>query len=208
MKKVLTLAAVFALALLSFTSPAPAQAGDVFRFKGQSASAFFSSTDPTGCVFTDVFVFASDDALQSPPGPGGAASGAGITIFQFDVCTGTPLLDASGFSSLAPADFQVSARLNTATLNTTIEVFPFGPYPSPSFPVTINLTWTGTGALSRENSHFHFQSEGFMVNTHFNGSFRSAEASGSVSDGVTNFTPEPSSFAQIQSLKSGTVMIS
>jgi hypothetical protein len=58
---------VFGLIVLA----APAWAGDTFRFKGQSANAFFSSTDPSECIFTDVFVFASEEAVIShdPPGP-------------------------------------------------------------------------------------------------------------------------------------------
>ena len=116
--------------------------------------------------------------------------------------------DASGFAALTEPDFQLSGpgqRLESATLNTTIPVFDFVSFTS--FDVTINLAWTATGPLTRDNGHFHSQGPGFIVNGNFNGLVRPAEASGSVSDGSTNFTPNPSNFAQIASVRSGTVFI-
>jgi len=203
MKKKIFVTVVLALTLAALMLPNTAWAGDNFRFRGKSATAFFFSTD--GCVETAVFVFASDDRFQSPPGPGDVVSGASIFISRFDFCTGELLMDASGFASLAAPDFQVIGNLNSATLDTTIEVCDF--VSGSCFPVSIDLTWTGTGGLSRENSHFHFQSPGFNINSHFNGRFRNAEASGNVSDGATNFTPASTLSAQIQDLKSGTIVV-
>lgn len=76
-----------------------------------------------------------------------------------------------------------------------------------SFDVFVDLSWLGVGNPVSQSSHFHSRSPGFIVNGRFSGTFRSAEASGSVSDGVTNFTPEPADFAQIISAKSGSVII-
>lgn len=72
-------AIVLALILGTLTISTTAWAGDTFRFKGRSANAFFSNVDPSGCIFTDVFVFASDDASIShdPPGPPSSFSGSG-----------------------------------------------------------------------------------------------------------------------------------
>src|SRR5258708_5674152 len=44
-------------------------------------------------------------------------------------------------------------------------------------------------------------------NGHFNADFRDANASGTVSDGTTNFTPSPSVFAQTMSAKEVDVTI-
>jgi hypothetical protein len=194
-----------ALALIWIALPVmSALAGDIFRFRGKSADAFFSSTD--GCNFTNVGVFATDARVQSPPGPGNTSSEAFVSIFKFTVCPDfSPLVDAFGFVSLADPDFQVLGQINSATLNTTMEVFDFVSFSS--FNVDVDLTWTGTGAVSRSNSHFHFQSPGFIVNGHFNGASRFAVASGSVSAMDTNFTPDPSMFGQIISAKSGQVII-
>jgi len=205
MKTIIRLLTVLALALATFSLPTTAWAASVFNFKGQSADAFFSSTDPSGCIFTDVFLFASEQTFQNPPGPGIPSSGTGLFISQFDSCTGTQLLAADGFASLAGPDFQVNRTLNSATLNATVNVFDF--VSGASFDVDVNLTWTGAGPLARQNGHFHFQSPGCISNGSFSGTFRSATASGSVSDGATNFTPAPSVFASIGSARSGSVTV-
>ncbi len=205
MKKRLFVALVLALIWIALPVMS-ALAGDIFLFRGQSADSFFSSADPTGCILTNVGVFANDGKFQSPPGSGSTSSGAFIFIDQFTVCPFfSPLLSAFGSASLAGPDFQVLGQLNSATLDTTIPVFDF--VSGSTLSADVDLTWTGTGALSRSNSHFHFQSPGFIVNGHFNGASRPAEASGSVSIGGTNFTPQPSVFAQIISAKSGEVII-
>ena len=98
MMKKFVMVAVLALALVALPLPAHAAGADTFhfRFTGQFAEAFFSSTDPSGCIFTDVFIFASENTFQNPPGPGNSSSGASLFIAQFNVCTSTQLLAASG----------------------------------------------------------------------------------------------------------------
>jgi hypothetical protein len=190
----------------------PAEAGDTFRFKGQSADAFFSSTDPSGCIVTDVGVFASDDASIShdPPGPPTSSSGSGAFIFisQYDSCNGIQLIAADCFTSvpLADADFQVIGNtLDSATLNTTLGCFDY--VSGGSFNVSVALTWTAIGNPVRQSGNSHFRTPGFIVNSRFSGTSRSATASGTVSDGTTNFTPNPTSAASIGNAKSGQVVI-
>ena len=80
MKTMTKLLVVLTLTLASFSLPTTAWAGEVFRFNDQSANTFFSST--SGCIATDVFVFASENTSQNPPGPGNSSSGAGLFISQ------------------------------------------------------------------------------------------------------------------------------
>lgn len=56
--------------------------------------------------------------------------------------------------------------------------------------IFIDLAWTGFGPTSRQTNHSHFNSHGCKMKFRSNGLFRSAEASGSVSDGSTNYTPD------------------
>ncbi len=201
-KRLFVVAVVLALILVALPVMS-ALAGNIFHFSGRSADAFFSSFDPSGCIGTFVSVFANDGRFQAPPGPGSSSSGASIFIDQFDFCTGSSVF-FFGFATLADADFRVSRGLTSARLNTTIPVVdPFG---SP-LDVDVDLTWTGTGDLSRGNSHFHSQSPNCIVNGHSNGSFRFAEASGSVTIAAENFTPNSSDFAELFSARSGTVEI-
>src|SRR5262245_49652019 len=63
MKTTVTILVVAVLLLATFGQGTSASAGGGgggdFRFKGLGASAFFSSSDPSGCVSTDISVFAN-----------------------------------------------------------------------------------------------------------------------------------------------------
>jgi len=208
MNKRLFIALVLALTLVALAVTSTL-AGDIIRFSGRFAEAFFFSTD--GCIAVFVGVFANDGTFQAPPGPGSSSSGAGIFINEFNFCTGSSVF-FSGFATLADADFRVSRDLTSATLNTTIpvEVFvcdEFGCTFVGTDVVDVDQTWTGTGTLSRGNSHFHSSSPNCIVNGHSNGSSRPAEASGSVTIAATDFTPNPTDSAFLSSTKDGTVQI-
>jgi hypothetical protein len=185
--------------------PGTAQASEVLRFSGTSAEAFFSSTDPSGCISTFVFLAANDENPQSPPDAGTASSHGSVLISRRDDCTDTVLLGATGLAELADPDFQVNKPLTSATLNTTIEVFDF--VSSSSFNVDVSMTWTGAGDVNREIVNNHFELPGLIVNTQFTGAHRPAVASGFVTNGVMNFTPNPSFRAEISSVIAGSVFI-
>lgn len=203
MKTTIKLLVVLALAFATFSQHTTASAGDIFKFKGQGAQAYFSSTD--GCVTTDVFVFANDGKFQSPPGPGSPSSGTFLAISQYDWCNDELLLAADGFADLAAGDFEVSRQLSSATLNATVTMYNY--LTDSTFDVFVDLTWTGSGPLFRQMSNSHFQFPGCKINERFRGTFRSAVASGSVSDGWTNFAPEPSVWAEMFSTQSGSVFV-
>jgi hypothetical protein len=208
MKTATKILVILILVLTVFGSAMPASAGGgggTGKFRGESASAFFSSVDSSGCIFTDVSVFASEGVFQSSPGPGNFSSGASLFISQYDVCLGVQLIAADGGVSLAGPDFQVVSKLQSASLHATIDVFDY--VSGTPFQVAVNLGWTASAPLSRQNSNSHFQSPGCIFNSHFSGSFRPAIAWGSVSDGVTEFVPTASFDASISSVKSGTVAI-
>ena len=209
------LALVFALTMAVFTLPITTLAGDIFHFSGLSADAGFFNSNPQGCfcymdptcICTNVFVFATESRFQNPPGPGGRSSSAFVAIYQYD--STIPLLYIDCSVPLADSDFQVNKMLDSATFTATL-LGCFGHdyvYDSDFYQdVNVDLVWTGIGPLSRGNSHNHFQSPGYIVNEHFNGTSRPADVSGSVSDGSTDFTPN-SGFGSIISVKSGTVVI-
>lgn len=201
------LLAVVSLAfiLLALAPPARAAGAETlhFSFRGQTADAFFSSTQ--GCVVTDVGVFAADGRIKTGPGGPEVASMAATFISQFDVCTQTQLLAADGFAELAPGEFQIDAELTAATLTATIEVFDF--VSGTSFPVDVDVSWTGFGDTFTVKDRFHQRAPGFKANFRFDGTFRDATAAGTVTDGTTNFTPEPAVFAQLGSVRQGEVVI-
>jgi hypothetical protein len=207
MKTTLKLLAIFTLLVVAFGQPAGASAGggtNNGHFRDLGSNAYFYSTDPSGCVVTEVSIFASQHYFQSPPGPGSEGPFASMSIFQQNVCTGILLLSASG-ATMTDLDFQVDQKLNSATLNATVHVYE-GVSPS-EFDIFLDLTWTGFGPTSRETVHFHSNSPGCKMKFRSNGLFRSAEASGSVSDGITNFTPEAAVSANLFRTSSGNLTI-
>ena len=162
---------------------------------GPLVNAEFVSTDPTGCVETDVFVSANSGTEQDHPGTlhYGVAS---VNLFEYDVCTDTVVRQAVGLDdTLAAGQLQVSKQLDLATLDATIEVIDIDT--GAAFPVTVDVTWTGTSDISRNHSNTNDLYPGCHVINRWKGSGRSASAAGTVSDGVTNLTPDVSQGAEI-----------
>ena len=162
---------------------------------GPLVNAEFVSTDPTGCVETDVFVSANSGTEQDHAGTlhYGVAS---VSLFEYDVCTDTVVRQAVGLDdALAAGQLQVSKQLDLATLDATIEVIDIDT--GTAFPVTVDVTWTGTSDVSRSHSNTNDLYPGCHVINRWKGSGRSASAAGTVSDGVTNLTPDVSQGAEI-----------
>lgn len=206
MKARLNVVVVLILVLAVFAQPSPARAGGGLglSFRGPSAIGSFQSV--TGCLLTETFVIASRFKQRDARGPADSVSFASVTVSQFDLCADTLVLYAYGTASpLAAGALQISSKLDTGRLVTTVPVF--DEISGASFDLAVDLRWTGTGALSRQQTTTHFHTPGCRTNSHLQSRSRPAEASGSVSDGVTEFTPAPSLWASLDSVRSGTVVI-
>lgn len=97
--------------------------------------------------------------------------------------------------------FQIDRQVIAAALDTTIEVYDW--VSGTSFPLTVTMAWTGVGDKFVVKDHFQMKSKTFKVNYKFSGTFRDADTDGSVSDGASNFTPEPAVYADLANLKEG-----
>lgn len=161
----------------------PALAVEKIRFqsKGSSAGASFTSTDPTGCIESSVFVFGGESLSKVGSGsPSSDGPGTFVQIVQENSCTGTlSFLDGGGPAEL----FQANRRLTEAILQATITVT--DEETGEEFPVQIDLTWTGTGDLLRQASHNKFQLPGLVEIQSSTNRVREASATGSILlDGV------------------------
>jgi hypothetical protein len=174
------------------------------HFRDLGGNAYFYSTDPSGCVVTEVIIFATQHYFQSPPGRGDEGPFASLLIFQYDVCTGTELISASG-SAGPDLDIQVDKKLNWATMTGTALVF--DGVSQSDLEIFMDMAWTAVGPPIHETSNSHFQSPKCHLMARSNGIFRSAEASGTLSDGVTNFTPDSALVANIFKTKSGNLTV-
>ena len=173
------------------------------HFKDLGTDAYFYSTDSSGCLVTQVLIFASQHYFQSPPGPGSAGPFVSLNIYQYDECTGTQILYATG-GTTTDLNLQVDKKLRWATLSATVNVYEGV---SQSFKdMYVDLTWTATGPRTHQGFHEHRKSPCHMM-WRSSGIFRTAEVSGSVSDGITTFALENTLVAEIFSTKSGNLVI-
>jgi hypothetical protein len=182
------------LLVLANFSLATAASGKVTveNLRGPLVNASFSSTDPSGCIQTDAFVSANRDTYQQLPGRGTTTGIGSVSVFVYDACTDTTILQAVGEKdSLGAAEFQVSRQYDWASLHTTITVTNIDT--GELFDVNVNVNWAGTSTLHRDTANTNdFYGGGCHVLNRWKGTGRTADASGVVTDGVTNFTPATS----------------
>jgi hypothetical protein len=191
----LTLAAVWASAPFYTAHAVGGPLVDGAGLKGPLVNAEFSTTDPSGCVATDVFVSANSGTEQDHPGTT-AYGVASVSIYRYDACTDATLLQAVGLNdALQPSEFQVSQQLDRASLDTTISVTNIDT--GAAFDVDVTVDWTGTSDISRDHSNSNELYPGCHVINRWKGSGREAVAAGTVTDGVTDFTPTPSQSGEI-----------
>ena len=168
----------------------------VANLRGPLVNAWFSSMDGTGCVETDTFVTANRPTDQLLPGRGTTTGIGAVNIFVYDSCTDSVLLDAVGQTdSLGAAELQISRQLDQASLHTTISATNIAT--GDTFDVTVDIEWVGTSDITRDHSNSNDRYSGCHVLNRWKGSGREADASGVVTDGVTNFTPLASQFNEI-----------
>lgn len=209
---VLTIAAVVAALVLlpSLSRPVHASgsggggcyptSGPVCTFNGQTASVAFEST--ASCTVTDIFVFATAN-LSRNGGTTQTSTFLNLSTEVYDTCTGnisegfgqafTPTVQSSSGALTAQGSIDVQDFNSDGTMSTTT--------------YTVNLTWQGVGKPSRQVDSFHFQSPGYITQSHFTGTSQSALVTGTLSDGTTNFAGNSPTFGEYLSADSGTFVI-
>jgi hypothetical protein len=194
---------VLAFLVAALTIPATASASkEGFQFKGESASAQFALPDPSDpCIQTSTFVSATEGRLKEGSGKPEAVSTVFVDVFRYNSCTNETLVGAFGSTTLSAEAFQVNKELSAATLNATVEVCDFSA--GNCFPVAINLSWAGTGEIVRNKSVSHSNSGGCKFFSRFLGDFRPAVATGSVTALGEILSPDPSTFADLASVRQG-----
>jgi hypothetical protein len=170
---------------------------EVVNLRGPLVNAWFTSFDASGCVETDTFVTAQLDTYQQLPGRGTTTGTGAVSIFVYDACTDTSLLQAVGQTdTLGPTQLQISNQLEIAAMHATIAATNIDT--GATFDVDVDMAWASTSDIVRDHSNTNDRYPGGChVLNRWKGSGRDAVASGVVSDGVTNFTPGPSEMGEI-----------
>jgi len=176
MRRILLGLAVTALTVLAFAGPAGAASGQVtqFRFHGTFADAFWS----TSSTLTSLSVSK-------------AKQGSELIVDQFIVntdangnitgATDTSADVTSGFS-FAIHQPLASASTSASGLPATACTFDANLNLIGCSPTTIDLTatWTGQGPIVRGVTNSRFKIDGISETDHFNGTLRTATATGTV----------------------------
>jgi hypothetical protein len=173
-------AAALALPHTAFAdSSSPAS---VFQFSGDSAIAQFQSFDPNNsCAETDAYIVAGDMTDKSMANSG--SQWALIFVEQTADCWNT----VSGLvykGSLPAGALQIDRTLSSGSLNASLMGQDLQANPE---PVSISMTWAGSGALSRQTMESQFHSPGFTAVSRYSSLSRQATASGTVSGGTASF---------------------
>ncbi|RQR49421.1 hypothetical protein DIE18_36455 [Burkholderia sp. Bp9125] len=172
----------------------------------QQVTAFFDQR--SGCVETSLFVAGISGDVSSSVNGGPPVRSSSSKIFLsvsvFDWCQYVFLVSAYGnapANSLEVAQDLTGARLTgVATMNDTVR--------STILNMQVDVTWTGTGDKFHVHSAEHVSTfPGGFVNTHVTGWVRQAIASGTVTDGTTNYTPAAALFSSMNEIDSGKVEI-
>jgi hypothetical protein len=190
-------------ARLEFMSPVNPGA-NVYRYQGEAATAFFSATTD-GCIYTDAYLFAGENSAKAGPGAPNKSKSAQISIYRYDVCNGIWLSSAYGTTTLDGASFQIDGQLNSAHLQTTINLIDGNS--GTGSVLAVDLTWTGQGELNRSKSQYQYESAGCKVKGRFNGDYRAASVIGGISDGTTNYAANGARYADLQSMKNAEMNI-
>ena len=195
-----------ATALAALLLPSVAHADSPSRFvdfnKTLNAGADFDST--AGCVDTHVGIIGAAVLQATTVANAGVTHHAGangfIEVVQFDHCTNTQVLDAASPCCDGPPleGLTVARDLTTAGLNATIPVI--DSVSNATKNLIVRLAWTAIPPLTRDSFEFHFTDPG-LSHLHFSdhGTGYGAQASGTVSDGATNYTPDTTENAFISS---------
>ena len=176
-----------------------------FKVKGDTAVVSFQATDPQEpCLENFVSVVASDLMEKvSPEGGPTSTVRTMLIVGQVDVCLGISLF--SGQGETPEHAFQFS--LSSATLTTTVPVF--DSISRQMYVFDVDLTWIAQGAPVSHHDQETFRDKelGIKINTHLRGRHAPAVATGTIVGLGRNFTPEPSTSAELQTQNNGTVIV-
>jgi hypothetical protein len=196
-------AALVTLALAALPAHAGTRTREHVKIVGNTAVASWDYTQ--GNVLTFVNVIATENNLS---GTGGKAEDAfvSLAISQSEIDTGNVLITGVAYVSGNDFSFTIDKDLNTATLHAHDAIFQ-DDNSFTFFNVDIDLTFTGSGEATVMKSHENFKEPGLKLESYFQGTFRDAVASGSIFGKNIQFAPNPSTSAQLQFNKFGSMAI-
>jgi hypothetical protein len=163
------------------------------NIRGETADAYFSSLDPSGCVATDGSVFGAALALKEGPGKPVTGPLAFVSLFQYNQCTGEFLHNIA--AQTGDATFEADRELAEGRLQARIPAFDF--FSGAEVLVEVDVAWTAAGELASVSERSRVRQPGSWFTYSFKGKSREAGATGTVAVEGENFMPNESIFARI-----------
>jgi hypothetical protein len=111
----------------------------------------------------------------------------------------------TAYANLADTNFVVGGAAKNATLVARIEAV--DSVSGASKQLDINLSWSATEQENRGVYHTSYEYPGSRIIETSKGVSRGATAVGTISDGQTNYTPDPSWNADISDSSAGSITI-
>lgn len=188
MKTTIRLLATFALVLVTIGQHSIARAENAD--KALYIRSSFETIDSSGCIATHTNVELQD--ISEPA--------VWVGIWRDNTCTGDRLINASGYTYLERSEFEIAGNLDSAAVNTKVTLY--DRVSQSSFDVYVDVTWTATTPMIRyvgknlERSPSYETGMCHWIESQIYHK-RDAQASGTVSDGQTNFIPQPSVNAEL-----------
>jgi hypothetical protein len=197
-----TMRAVAFLGLTLALAPLAANATVVELVKILDKGAF-ASWQYSDALGNQVFVSVVTSVVTFKPGNQNPLPSLSVSIFKTTPDGGVVLASGTGFTDqfLFTEDNQLSTAHVAGTLDVVDELN------GSTFTFTVDLTWTATGDLITERSKNTFIDNGFKHIMRFRGEHRDARAVGSVVGNGLQWTPVPSTEAQIQKNVEGDLTI-
>ena len=198
---------ILSLGLLALGPASAASAASdkvtVVNLRGPLANAWFSSTDPSGCIQTDTFVSVQRSTYHRDARPEDDDRQPRRQHLRVQPLHGR-VAPRRGWRDrgAAQADLVISNQLDVASVHTTLVASNL----DTGDPVTldVNIAWVGTSAIHRDHSNTNDRySRNCHVLNRWKGSGRDAVASGTVTMGSTNYAPTPSYLGEIGVVISG-----
>lgn len=195
------LLALAALLALSFAAPADAGGGPIIRTRSSGKSMFMEAYTYDSCSFTRVYIEATDGRVKTEGKPDTSRVLLG-TIEQLNYCLDSTFY-GSMYRELDASELQIDKQLGSATLNTSVDAVDFY---DEATPVQINVTLTATDEPYRERSRFQTLSRHYRYLGRYDGTTRSALASGTVTLPWETITVGDG-YTTLRSIKSSTMEI-
>jgi hypothetical protein len=203
-RSIASMIVVLAFVLVARSAPAEARTVvELTKVTGTGLIAEWFITDTENDTSTFLNIITTLNATVQPPQ--GAAIVEPLLVVSINQSLGDGTVLIEGFADTTNFVLTVDKDLKNANLQASLEFQDVAN--GVNFPLTVNMNWVGTRPFN-DHSHLNIRDfDGLRIIENFKGRHRQAIATGSVEGLGIEFTPVPSSTAEIQTNRSGTVTI-